>query len=159
MPFKFCETREIKIFFLFGDQVTELGVFPKFLQQKSGYTVVCFGMLFALSALGSPLYSAKLMWVLGWCKILAQCSWTFQSGLGLRYCFFLGKHKVTGECVPFNFMANWQVPKFSLNNCAQSPQKSFLYWFCTNPVLKCTKCHISTNLSNFLKLCLLLVYC
>ena len=31
--------------------------------------------------------------------------------------------------------------------------------FHTNPVLKHTKCHISTNLSNFLKLCLLSVYC
>ena len=29
--------------------------------------------------------------------------------------------------------------------------------FCTNPVLKYTKCHISTNLLSFLKLCLL--YC
>ena len=29
--------------------------------------------------------------------------------------------------------------------------------FCTNPVLKYTQCHISTDLSNFLKLCLL--YC
>ena len=29
--------------------------------------------------------------------------------------------------------------------------------FCTNPVFKYTKCHISTNLSNFLKLHLL--YC
>ena len=55
-------------------------------------------------------------------------------------------------------MANRQVPKFSLNNCAQSSKKTFMCpKFCTNPVLKYTKCHISTNLSNFLKLHLL--YC
>ena len=61
-------------------------------------------------------------------------------------------------CVPSNFMANRQVPKFSLNNCAQSSKKTFMCpKFCTNSVLKYTKCHISTNLSNFLKLCSL--YC
>ena len=61
-------------------------------------------------------------------------------------------------CVPSNFMANRRVPKFSLNNCAQSPKKTFMCpKFCTNPVLMYTKCHISTNLSSFLKLCLL--YC
>ena len=61
-------------------------------------------------------------------------------------------------CVPCNFMANWRVPKFSLNNCAQSSKKTFMCpKFSTNPVLKYTQCHISTNLSNFLKLCLL--YC
>ena len=55
-------------------------------------------------------------------------------------------------------MANRRVPKFSLNNCAQSSKKTFMCpKFCTNPVLKYTQCHISTNLSNFLKLCLL--YC
>ena len=55
-------------------------------------------------------------------------------------------------------MANQRVPKFSLNKCAQSPQKTFMCpKFCTNPVLMYTKCHISTNLSSFLKLCLL--YC
>ena len=59
---------------------------------------------------------------------------------------------------PLNFMANRRVPKFSLNNCAQSPKKTFMCpKFCTNPVLMYTKCHISTNLSSFLKLCLL--YC
>ena len=59
-------------------------------------------------------------------------------------------------CVPSNFMANRQVPKFSLNSCAQSSKKTFMCpKFRTNPVLKYTKCHISTNLSNFLKLCLL----
>ena len=61
-------------------------------------------------------------------------------------------------CVPSNFMANRQVPKFSLNNWAQSPKKTFMCpKFHANPVIKCTKCHISTNLSNFLKVCLL--YC
>ena len=55
-------------------------------------------------------------------------------------------------------MANRRVPKFSWSNCAQSPKKTFMCpKFCTNPVLKYTKCHISTNLSNFLKLYLL--YC
>ena len=61
-------------------------------------------------------------------------------------------------CVPSNFMANWRVPKFSTNNCAQSFKKTIMCpKFCTNPVLKYTKCHISTNLSNFVKL--RLVYC
>ena len=61
-------------------------------------------------------------------------------------------------CVPSNFMANRRVPKFSLNNCAQSPKKTFMcVKFHTNAVLMYTKCHISTNLSSFLKLCLL--YC
>ena len=61
-------------------------------------------------------------------------------------------------CVPSNFMANRRVPKFSLNNCAQSPKKTFMCpKFRTNPVLMYTKCHLSTNLSSFLKLCLL--YC
>ena len=60
--------------------------------------------------------------------------------------------------VPSNFLANRQVPNFSLNNCAQSFKKTFMCpKFCTNSVLKYTKCHISTNLSNFLKLCSL--YC
>ena len=55
-------------------------------------------------------------------------------------------------------MANSQKPKFSLNNCAQSPKKTFMCpKFRANPELKYTKCHTSTNLSNFLKLCLL--YC
>ena len=55
-------------------------------------------------------------------------------------------------------MANWRVPKFSLNNCAQSRKKTFMCpKFRTNAVLMYTKCHISTNLSSFLKLCLL--YC
>ena len=55
-------------------------------------------------------------------------------------------------------MANRRVPKFSLNNCAQSPKRTFMSpKFRTNPVLMYTKYHISTNLSNFLKLCLL--YC
>ena len=62
------------------------------------------------------------------------------------------------SCVPSNFMTNRRVPKFSLNNCAQSSKKTFMCpKFCTNPVLNYTKCHLSTNLSNFLKLCLL--YC
>ena len=30
------------------------------------------------------------------------------------------------SCVPSNFMANRQVPKFSLNNCAQSSKKTFV---------------------------------
>ena len=61
-------------------------------------------------------------------------------------------------CVPSNFMANWRVPKFFLNNCAQSSKKTFMCpKFHTNPVFKDTKCHISTNLSNFVKLCSL--YC
>ena len=50
-------------------------------------------------------------------------------------------------------MANRQVPKFSLNNCAESSKKTFTCpKFCTNPVSKHTQSHISTNLSNFLKL-------
>ena len=61
-------------------------------------------------------------------------------------------------CFPSNFMANRRVPKFSLNNCAPSSKKMFMCLkLRTNPVLKHTQCHISTNLSNFLKLCLL--YC
>ena len=56
-------------------------------------------------------------------------------------------------CVPSNFMANRRVPKFSLNNCAQSFKKTFMCpEVCFNPVLKYTKCHVSTNSSNFLKL-------
>ena len=61
-------------------------------------------------------------------------------------------------CVPSNSMANRRKPKFSLNNCAHSSKTTFMCLkFCTNPVLKHTKCHICINLSNFLKLCLL--YC
>ena len=61
-------------------------------------------------------------------------------------------------CVLSNFMGNRRVAEFSLSNCAQSFRKtSMCPKFCTNPVLKDIKCHISTNLSNFLKLCLL--YC
>ena len=53
-------------------------------------------------------------------------------------------------CVPSSFIANQRVPKFSLNNCAQSSKKTFMCSkFHTNPVFKYTKCHISTNLSNF----------
>ena len=59
-------------------------------------------------------------------------------------------------CVPSNLIANWRVPKFSLNNCAQISKKTVMCpKFHTNPVFKYTKCHISSNLSNFLKLCLL----
>ena len=29
-------------------------------------------------------------------------------------------------CVPSNFMAHRRVPKFSLNNCAQSSKKTFM---------------------------------
>ena len=55
-------------------------------------------------------------------------------------------------------MADRRVPEFSLNNCAQSPKKTFMYpKFHTISVSKYTKCHISTNLSSSLKLCLL--YC
>ena len=62
------------------------------------------------------------------------------------------------SCVPSSFMANRRVPKFSSNKCAQSSKKTFMCPnFRTNPVLKYTKCRIFTNLSNFLKLCLL--YC
>ena len=65
---------------------------------------------------------------------------------------------LTPICIPYNFMANRRVPKFSLDNCPQSLKKTFMCpKFHTNPVLKYTKCHISTNLSSFLKLCLL--YC
>ena len=67
-------------------------------------------------------------------------------------------HIMPWSCVPSNFMADRRVPKFSLNICAQSPKKTFMCpKFRTNPVLMYTKCHISTNLSSFLKLCLL--YC
>ena len=70
----------------------------------------------------------------------------------------LNSIRITHCCVPSNFKANWRVPKFSLNYCAQSSKKMFMCpKFCTNPVLKYTKCHISTNLSNFLALCSL--YC
>ena len=49
-------------------------------------------------------------------------------------------------------------PNFFLTNCAQTFKKTFMCpKFQTNPVLKHTKCHISTNFLNFLKLCLL--YC
>ena len=59
---------------------------------------------------------------------------------------------------PSTSMANRRVPKFSFNNCAQGPKKTFMFpKFHANPVLKYTKCYISTNLSNFIKLCLL--YC
>ena len=62
------------------------------------------------------------------------------------------------SCVPSNLITDRRVPKFSLNNCAQSSKKTFMCpKFLTNPVIKYTRCHISTNLSNFLKLCLL--YC
>ena len=55
-------------------------------------------------------------------------------------------------------MAYWRVPIFSSHNCAQSSKKTFTYpKIRTNQILKYTKCHISTNLSNFLKLFLL--YC
>ena len=64
-------------------------------------------------------------------------------------CMFLAT-----SSVPSKFMANRRVPKFSWNNCAQSSRKTFM---CpsihTNWVLKYTKCHISTNLLSFLKLC------
>ena len=61
-------------------------------------------------------------------------------------------------CVPSNFMANRRVPKFSLNSCAKALRRRLLCpKFHTYPVLKHTKCHISTNLSHFLKLWLL--YC
>ena len=47
-------------------------------------------------------------------------------------------------------MANQLVPKFSLNNCAQSSKKTFMCpKFCTNPELKYTKCHISPNCQIF----------
>ena len=60
--------------------------------------------------------------------------------------------------VPSNFMANRRVPIFSLNNCAQTTKKTFMCpKFSSNPLLKYTQSHISTKLSNFLKLCLL--YC
>ena len=53
-----------------------------------------------------------------------------------------------------------ECPNFFLDNCAQSPQKLFMCpKFRTNPVLKYTICHIPTNLSNFLKLCLSILYC
>ena len=55
-------------------------------------------------------------------------------------------------------MPNRRVPKFSLNNYAQISKKTYMCpKFCSNPVLKYTQSHISTKLSNFLKLCLL--YC
>ena len=39
--------------------------------------------------------------------------------------------------VASNFIASRQVPKFSLNNCAQSSKKTFMCpKFCTNPILK-----------------------
>ena len=55
-------------------------------------------------------------------------------------------------------MANRRVPKISLNNCAQSPKKTFMCpKFRINAALKYTKCHISTKLSSFLEL--YLPYC
>ena len=60
--------------------------------------------------------------------------------------------------VPSNLMDNRRVPKFLLNNCAQSSKKMFMCpKFRTYSGLKYTQCHISTNLSNFLKL--YLQYC
>ena len=74
------------------------------------------------------------------------------------WCLQGGSFHYNYSCVPSNFMANRRVPIFSLNNCAQSSKKPFMCAkFHTNPVIKYTQCHISTNLSNFLKLCLL--YC
>ena len=35
-------------------------------------------------------------------------------------------NRVVQTCVPSNFMANRQVPEFSLNNCAQSSKKMFM---------------------------------
>ena len=65
------------------------------------------------------------------------------------YCIFvlLRAPSRVVSCVPSNFMASRRVPKLSENNCAQSFKKTFMYSkFCTNPVLKYSKCHISTNL-------------
>ena len=62
------------------------------------------------------------------------------------------------SCVPSNLMVTGsrRVPKFSLNNCAQSSKKTFMCpKFHINAVLKYAKCHISTYLSNFLKPCFL----
>ena len=36
--------------------------------------------------------------------------------------WFMNAH----TCVPSNFMANRQVPKFSLNNCTQNSKKTFV---------------------------------
>ena len=50
--------------------------------------------------------------------------------------------RILCNSVPSKFMANQQVPKFSWNNCAQSSKKTFMCPnFCTNAVLKHTKCH------------------
>ena len=47
-------------------------------------------------------------------------------------------------------MVNRQVPKLSLNNCAQISKKTFVCpKFCTIPVLKYTECPISTNFRIF----------
>ena len=55
-------------------------------------------------------------------------------------------------CVPSNFITNQRLPKFSLNNCAQSLKKTFMCpKFSTNPVLKHTKCHISIKFVEFCK--------
>ena len=59
---------------------------------------------------------------------------------------------IVSDSVPFNFMANQQVPIFSWNNCVQSSRKTFMCPdFHTHRVLKYTKCHISTNWLSFLK--------
>ena len=63
------------------------------------------------------------------------------------------------DTVPAFPLTSWLIgecAKFFLNNCAHSSKKTFMCpKFCTNPVLKYTKRHVSTNLSNFLKLRLL----
>ena len=76
-----------------------------------------------------------------------------QMDQGQDHFFLVLEHARHLICVPSNFMTNRRVPKFSLTNCAQSSKKTFMCpKFCTNLVLKYTKCRISTNSSNFLKL-------
>ena len=79
---------------------------------------------------------------------------TFRKVSGVFQQNFNGS-KIVLSCVPYDFLANQRVPNFFKNNCAQSSKKMFMCpKFCTNPVIKYTKCQISTN---FLKLHLL--YC
>ena len=102
-----------------------------------------------------------------WVMAKARLIWLFQADTDILEIFW--PIPITNEilslffnyfdsCVVSKLMANRQVPKFSLNNCAQNPKKTFMCpKFRTNPVSMYTKRHISTNLLSFRKLCLL--YC
>ena len=56
--------------------------------------------------------------------------------------------------VPSNFMANRRVPNFLETIVPKAIKNFFCPNFRTNRVFRYTKCHVSTNLLSFLKLCL-----